>query len=313
MKIAIMGCGHIAHRIAKGIETSTGELYAICSRDMKKAHEFAKTYNIPQAYTYEECLDDPNVDLVYIATVNPTHYDLTCQCLNHHKHVICEKPFLENQHQIHEVFELARKNHCFLMEAHKTCFTKLNQTIKKRIHEIGPIQFISAQYCADFTHEILNAVNYEKAMGGCTYDVGVYPICFANLYSESKIVEMNVEVSKYKNYDVDFESEMTLTYENGIKAELKTSWLKSEENIGIIVGTKGRIEMVNFWKNDHATIIFDHHSEIVQVEQNNDFEGEINHAIECIEHGLLESPIMSAKASMQICEVLEKMKEVREA
>ncbi|MGN1343501.1 MAG: Gfo/Idh/MocA family protein [Traorella sp.] len=313
MNIVILGCGKIAHRIAKGIQFSKGVLYGIASRDMTKATQFAKEYQIEHVYDYDGCFQDPNVDLIYIATINLTHFDLIKSALNHHKHVICEKPMLSNSKEINEVFELAHQNQCFLMEAHKTCFTPLQKVLLERVSEIGKIKCIEASYCSYFEEERLQAWNVEKNMGGCFYDIGVYPLCFSNLYAQSKIDSFKIDVNRYKDYDCDFDCNCVINYENGIQSFIQSSWTKKKENKGIIVGEKGRIEVVNFWKNTQAKIIINGQEELIEVSQDSDFTGEINHAIDCIDQHLIESPIMSKNASLQISYVLEKMKEIRDS
>ena len=78
MKVAILGAGKIAQVMTKTIiEMKHDEikLYAVGSRDIKKAEEFAKKFNIPKAYgSYEELVKDENIDLVYIATPHSHHY-----------------------------------------------------------------------------------------------------------------------------------------------------------------------------------------------------------------------------------------------
>ena len=72
--IAILGCGSIAHTMARTLAgmRDQGEpvcLYAAASRDLKRAQEFAEQEGFVKAYgTYEEMAADPNVDLVYIAS-----------------------------------------------------------------------------------------------------------------------------------------------------------------------------------------------------------------------------------------------------
>ena len=311
MNIAILGCGKIAHRIALGIKHSNANLYGIASRNKEKASAFALQYDIPNIYNYEECLNDKNVDVIYIATANPTHYELIKLCLKHKKHVICEKPMLSTCDQIQEVFDLASKNNCFLMEAHKTCFTPLQEQILKKVHEIGKIKEIKAKYCDCFDEKQLSEWNTEKNMGGSFYDIGVYPLCFSNLYANSNVKELKFDVSKYKDYECDFDCSCEITYENEIKSYIKSSWTHKEENKGIIIGEKGTIEIINFWKNTEAKITINDTLEIIKVHQDSDFTGEINHAVECIEKGLLESPRMSKKTSLQISRILEEMKKVR--
>lgn len=311
INIVILGCGHIAERIALGIQYSKGNLYGIASRDKQKAASFAQKHHISHIYSYEEAFHDPAVDLIYIATANPTHVKLAQKALSHQKHVIIEKPLAANSQEIKELFEIAKQNHCFLMEAHKTCFTPLQQELLKRVHEIGPIHMINAQYCAKFNEENLKEWNVEEKMGGSFYDVGVYPICFAHLYSQSPIKRMNFHVNTYKNFDCDFECQCQIEYENGILATLKSSWLNKEENKGILIGEKGSIEVTDFWKNTEAKIVIQGHEERIEVNQKSDFTGEIDHAIDCIQKGLLQSPIMSESFSIHISLVLEEMKRQR--
>ena len=311
MNIVILGCGSIAHRVAKGIEFSKGTLYGVASRDYKRAKEFANLYDIPHIYDYDSCLKDDSVDLIYIATINPTHYELTRKVLESGKHVICEKPFVSTSKEIEELFEIAKKNNCFLMEAHKTCFTPLNEYLMTRIHELGKIKTIEASYCDAFDENKLKENNLEEKMGGSFYDIGVYPLCYSNLIANSEIQSLEFDVQKYKHYDCDFDCTCKIVYENGIISNIQSSWSTKKENKAIIKGEYGTLEVVNFWKNTEAKLTINGVSEMIYVDQKSDFTGEINHAIECIKKGLIESPVMSKNASIQISYVLEEMKRNR--
>ena len=92
---------------------------------------------------------------------------------------------------------------------------------------------------------------------------------------------------------------------------MKSSWLEKEENKGILIGEKGRIEIIDYWKNTQARIMISDQEEIIRVDQKSDFTGEIDHALDCIQKGLLQSPLMSEKFSLQISQVLEEMKRQR--
>ena len=135
--IGIMGLGKISHRVAKGIAYAhNAQLYAVASRNIAHAQDFQKQHPCPKAYgSYEELLHDPQVDMVYICTPNYLHYTHIMACLQHHKHVVCEKPFVANHEQVVECFTFAKKQGCFLMEAEKTIFTPLNQTIQQMIQD----------------------------------------------------------------------------------------------------------------------------------------------------------------------------------
>lgn len=311
-KVGIIGLGNIAKRVANGILCSSNAcLYAVASRDVKKAEDFAKTYGVPCFYgSYEQLLRDEEVDLIYICTPNQFHEEHIRMCLRYHKHVICEKPMVQNKSQLQALFAYARQQGCFLMEAHKTIFTPLNQKIKKMIEEgvIGEIHTIRANYCFDVlkdvlpTHWVLN-----DAFGGCSYDIGVYPICASHYYASARIKKMQVEMIHHPKFSCDFGMEANILYENGIYANLQANWFYDVKDKGklLLIGDQGMIEIPAYWKGMKAYL---HQAESIKeiiVEMESDFEGEVSHAIDCIEHDLLESPLMNEEMSINIIDVVE--------
>ena len=123
-KWAILGPGKIAHKFAKGLADVPGaELYAVASRSLPKAEEFAKEFNVPKFYgSYDDLANDTEVDIIYIATPHVFHGEHTLLCLKHKKAVLCEKPFAMNKEQVHEMIKTAKKENVFLMEALWTYF-----------------------------------------------------------------------------------------------------------------------------------------------------------------------------------------------
>ena len=118
-KIGIIGCGWIAEKMAitlQGMEKV--EAYAIASRSMTKAKDFADKWHFTKAYgSYEEMLDDEQVELVYIATPHSHHFEHTRLSLLKGKPVLCEKAFTANAAQAEELVALAQKKGVFLAEA----------------------------------------------------------------------------------------------------------------------------------------------------------------------------------------------------
>lgn len=310
--VGILGLGNIANRVAKGVLCSEKAcLYAVASRKIDNAKSFADKYGAKTYYgSYDEMLKDPKVDLVYICTPNVFHYEQIKLCLSYGKHVICEKPMVKNEMQVRELFAFARDKGCFLMEAEKTMFTPLNRKIKKMITEgtIGKLHTIRAQYCSDGLdglpedHWVLG-----EDFGGCTYDIGVYPICAAHFYADSKMKEFQAEAVKNPEFKCDFGMDADVFYENGIYATVRSNWFYQAENKGkaVLVGEKGYFEIPAYWKGNKAYLHKEGQVTEIEVDMESDFEGEITHAIECVEAGLLESPILGEEMSVEIIKVVE--------
>ncbi|MGN0335512.1 MAG: Gfo/Idh/MocA family protein [Lachnospiraceae bacterium] len=310
--IGIIGLGNIAHRVAGGIICSeNANLYAVASRDQEKAAKFGKRYSAVKSYgSYDELLKDENVDIVYICTPNRMHYEHIMLCLSNHKHVICEKPLVENEKQVKLLFDEARKNNCFLMEAEKTMFTPLNVTLKSMVQNgvIGKLMTIKAEYSSEVleqvpdTHWVL-----DKTMGGASYDIGVYPISFSHFFADAGLKNFRTQPILNPPYECDFGMEADILYENGVYAFLLSNWLYTPEHKGsaVLAGEKGFIEIPAFWKGTEAYLHKDSKVEKITVEMESDFSGEITHAVECVEKGLLESPVLSEEMSRRIIRIVE--------
>ena len=115
MKMAILGAGGIAATMAETIlQMEDVESYAIASRSREKAQAFADKWSFEMAYgSYEDMLNDENVELVYITVPHSHHHEWTIKALEAGKHVLCERAFAANEKQAREMIGLAEKKSCF--------------------------------------------------------------------------------------------------------------------------------------------------------------------------------------------------------
>jgi predicted dehydrogenase len=96
-----------AHSLAA---LDNGTLLAGASRSPGRAKAFAEQHVMERVYTdYESLAADPDVDALYIATTHNFHFENAKLCLEHGKHLLCEKPFTVNAAQTEELIELARE------------------------------------------------------------------------------------------------------------------------------------------------------------------------------------------------------------
>ena len=116
----IIGAGNVAHDFCVALRTlpsTEHKVVAIGSRSFKRTKEFASVHKIEQCYgSYNELLEDADVNIVYVATVNSTHKPIVLQALNHNKHVLCEKPMGVNKAEVEEIVRFAKQKQLFIME-----------------------------------------------------------------------------------------------------------------------------------------------------------------------------------------------------
>ena len=309
MKVATVGTGFIVEWFLTSVEQNEGaKCVAVYSRKETTGRKLADQYHVEKVYTdFTEMLKDAEIDTVYVASPNSLHYHYALEALQAGKHVICEKPLVSNEAQLRECFAYAKEQQCFLMEAEKTLFTPLNQKIKEMIEDgvIGKVSYIEGSYGFLLPSEGLSASywGYRKEDGGCFYDVGVYPICYANYFADSEIKQVQYCETRAARGYVDF-AQALITYQNGVIASVRSSWKMELENWGVIYGEKGYIRTKQFWKSKRAELVTKEWIVPIEAEMESDFSGEIAHVCTCLTKGLLQSDRLGEKESMEIMKVL---------
>ncbi len=238
-KFAILGCGHIATKMAAAVKTLENqgkgvECYAVASRNLEKATAFAKEYGFEKAYgSYEALAADSAIGLIYIATPHSHHHEFAKLCIEHGRNILVEKAFTANAKLAAEVISLAHDKGVFLCEAMWTRFLPALETIRNWIRDgrIGNVETVEA----DFSMKLSDRGRmHDPALAGGALGHIV----------RNEIASMDCKCIKFKT-GVDATDWMNLTYENGQKAYLKTSMVSPTHNEGVICGTAGQIRVQN--------------------------------------------------------------------
>ena len=316
INVAIVGLGYISKRAALGVKYSNkANLYMAVSRNINKAKEFAKELEIDNVGTFNDMLNDKNIDLVYLCTSNDVHYEQIKECLNNKKHVICEKPMVSSSKEINELFDIAKLNNVFLMEAEKTLFNGINKKIKEVINTgiIGDITTIEADYSYDISQ--LNYSNdhwvYSNSNGGVLLDIGVYPICFALLHGTNNIKHIKSYCKYDKTNTYDIYANAIIEFNNNVLANIITSWLYESPNrgTGYIYGTKGYIYAPSYWKNNYFEIILnDKTKQTITIDEKSEFSGQIDHACDMINAQRYESDYYNKDMHLLINNIINNIK-----
>ncbi|MCX7788157.1 MAG: Gfo/Idh/MocA family oxidoreductase [Spirochaetes bacterium] len=153
-------------------------LAGIASRDFRKAEETARQLGIAKSYgSYEELLQDPRIEAVYVPLPNHLHVEWICKAADQGKHVLCEKPLSLNAQEAEKALQYTRSKEVRLMEAFMYRFHPQWNHVKEVVHsgELGEIRFIHIAY--SYTNkDPQNIRNKLEAGGGAILDIGCYAI-----------------------------------------------------------------------------------------------------------------------------------------
>jgi len=312
MKMAILGAGSIARKMSVTInEMDEVTCYAVASRDYNKAEAFAKEFGFVRAYgSYEEMLSDPEVDLVYVATPHSHHYEHVKLCLNHGKHVLCEKAFAVNAKQAEEMFALAIKKRLLLTEAIWTRYMPIRKILDDIIASgiIGNASMLTANlgYVMNHVPRIID----PALAGGALLDVGVYPINFA-LMAFGDEIERITTTAVLTDKGVDAQNSITLVYKDGRMAVLHSTMLSQTDRQGIISGSKGLIVAENI-NNCERIRVYDLDGKELACydapKQITGYEYEVRACINALQEGKLECEEMPHAETIKVMKLMDKLR-----
>jgi predicted dehydrogenase len=308
----IIGLGVIAHKFCEGLGVAKNAcIYAVASRSLEKAIAFGEKYGAIKNYgQYDELIADPAVDIIYIATPHPQHFEIAKAALLANKAVLCEKPVTINHSQASELIEIAKRNKVFFMEAMWThCFPlvlKLKDLLNQKV--IGEIQSLEVNFCFKIKSrdERSRAFNPDLG-GGALLDVGVYNIAMAYLIlGKPETIESTVVIG---STGVDEENEIVFHYQNQIKAKLSSSFNNPKTNNLVLKGSKGEIIISEpFWQPTKLKIITNQPIEEDFPMRANGYEYEAEEAMLCLQKGLIESPLVKHSQTLEIMKIMDNLR-----
>jgi predicted dehydrogenase len=315
-KWGILGPGKIAHKFAKGLAVlNQGERqavpYAIGSRDLERAKEFAGEYGYQKAYgSYQELVQDPDVELIYVATPHPQHLEAAILCLEHGKAVVCEKPLTVNAKEAAKLIACARKNGVFLMEAMWTRFLPALVKAKELIDSgaIGEVLHIDANFGFRAGLNPESRLFAPAYAGGSLLDVGVYPISLARwIYgAQPERAQSHMRIG---STGVDETMAALLSYSNGRSASVQSAIRLNTDQTAVIYGEEGFMRLPSFWAGKKILL---HKGGAVQEldfpYEATGYQFEALEAMACLERGLTESPVMPLDESLEIIETMDKIR-----
>ena len=254
----IITAGKIARKFTRGVLNSrTGRIAAVGSRSLERAQCFAREFGIPGYYdSYQAVIEDPEVDVLYVATPHPMHAEWAIRAAQAGKHVLCEKPIGMNSHEAASIVDAARAGGVFLMEAFMyRCHPQTRKLVELvKSGAIGELKAIRATFSYHGAYELEGLKLNKKLGGGAILDVGCYPVSISRLIAGAALgrdFEEPVEVQGVahigKQSGVDEYATATLRFPGDILAQLATGVQLEQDNTVLIFGSEGRIEVLSPW------------------------------------------------------------------
>jgi predicted dehydrogenase len=309
----IIGPGRIARKFAEDLVLSdNAQLYAVASRDPERAAAFGREYHARKYYgSYEELASDPEVDVTYIATPHPFHFEHTIMCLERGKAVLCEKPMGMDTGQVRKMVDTARQKGLFLMEGIWTRFIPATEVYLElmRKEAIGEVIALHADFGFRAPYDV-NARTFNKELGGGSLlDIGIYPL-YLSLVTLGIPTAIKA-IARMAATGVDSYCSMLLDYENSAKAVLESTFETETPTEAIIYGTGGTIRLHRrFHHTEKITLDTESKSEdIVVPYRGNGYFHEIEEVNDCLLKGRKESPKLPLTVSLDLISILDRVRE----
>ena len=309
----IYGAGVIAGKFASDFKKVEGaKIVAAFARKESRATEFCELHGIDKSYSDENAFfDAPDIDVVYVSTPHALHAEVAIKALKAGKHVLCEKPFTLNAKQSQEVFNVAKAENRFVMEALWTLFLPSIQKVIQWVEEgrIGQLKAIEANFGFAGNHDPAGRLLDPKLGGGALLDVGIYPVLMAN-YLTHDVPEVIKVIGKKTVTGVDGTVFVNCMYPNGVLASLNASIEMDMDNTLFIYGDKGRIEIPSFWMADKAICIGENSTESFNAGENETqgYHYEAQAVCDAINSGALTHPVVSPTFTISLMTTLDRIR-----
>ncbi len=306
INVGLIGCGSIAQirHIPEYVANKNCKIYGVYDLNFERASEIAKTLGAKAYQTYEELLQDENIDAVSVLSPNFLHAEHTINALNSKKHVLCEKPMATTLEECNNMIDASKKNGKKLMIGHNQRFAAAHIKAKELI-ESGAIGDVIS-FTTTFAHpgadswsiDGKNSWFMDKSKGcfGVLADLGIHKSDLIIYLLNSKIAKVSACISTLDKKDssgnfvsVDDNAFCTYVMENNAVGTMRVSWTNygSEDNSTSLFGTKGAMHIykdpnhsIVLEKKDGTSEYFD--VEAIQTNDNQTSSGIIDAFVNCI-------------------------------
>jgi predicted dehydrogenase len=312
----IIGPGHIALSFTNALKGVVGaQCHSVLSRSIDRAQNFCDEYGFTVAYSdITKFLDDPELDVVYIATPHSEHYSQSIQALTAGKAVLCEKPITVNLKQAEQLLAVADQSGSFFMEAVWTRCLPVYQHITQWLSngEIGEVKMIQASFGINRTYDPSSRLYDPAQAGGALLDVGIYPLTLCDIVMQQLPAQV-LALAQLAPNRVDQNLAIALKYDTGAIVQLGAGIGVETDHSAWIYGDEGRILIEpRFWCSEGAKLFANGAKEPRIVcdtpHRINGYEYEIEEVHQCLAQGQGESERVPHTTSLRMMQLMDEIR-----
>lgn len=306
-KIGIIGCGKIAQvrHIPEYEANPNSQLYGFYDINVERAKELAEKYNGKAYESYEEMLNDPEIEAVSVCAANSVHAEITVAALKAGKHVLCEKPMATTLEDCEAMVKAAEESGKYLMIDQNQRLAKAHVEAKKMIDDglIGDI----VTFRTTFGHGGPETWSIDpgqntwffdriKAAMGAMADLGIHKTDLIQFLTSQRVVETTAQIMTLDKKDakgeligVDDNAICIYKMSGGAVGTMTASWTHygAEDNSTVLYGTKGIMRIYDDPAHSIVVVAKDgirteYDVEAIQTNDNQTNSGMIDLFVECL-------------------------------
>lgn len=315
LRWGVLAPGFIAGVFADALHRNTDQrIVGVASRDAGRATAFAASHSIDKAFDdYRRLVDDPGIDIVYVAAPHTEHLALATLALESGKHVLVEKPIAASAAEARSLADTAHRTGRFAMEAMHTRFHPRTTVIERLLADgvLGEVRLLQAELgLGGVPVDPTNRLYDPLLGGGAALDLGVYPLWFHEFVLGSPT---RVDVSgTLAVTGVDDQWSATLHHHDGALGEIGASmrtWTPSHAAIG---GDDGRIHLDSRHPQPGGFTVYDTSNRpVLRFDDESGIAGpqglcrQAAWAAQHIADGLTQSPLHPLATSIRVLETVD--------
>lgn len=309
LRWGIVGPGRIARNVIKDFEHVPGSrVVAVASRSSDRAAAFARDFGVERAYgSYREIIEDPDVDVLYVATPHPQHLAVAVAGIKAGKAVLVEKSLTATAEGAQRLVETAQQHGVFAMEAMWTRFQPAIVAARAAIAEgaIGEVRTVQADLGVQREFDPEDRLFSKELAGGALLDLGVYVVSLAQHFLGSP--DRMELVGSLAQTGVDLDSSLLLAYDDGRAATLTCSLRGPSPGAARIIGTDGWIDIPPRFHHPTSMVLtrVGHEPENIDAPPlGSGYSHELIEVSDCLRAGRTESAVMPLADSLVVQKLL---------